>query len=164
MQITKKEMHFFFFSVYCIIFNCSWQLMMFDKKQKNCIKRFSNWWLFIWPKSFLQSGNCFYSSSMNDDEFINYYIFWHNFEDAINPLCSCGNSFFTVFIFLIEDWLSLPKSKLLANVFLIRITLSLITQILLFGDEKLSMTNNKSKFKKNSGRAESLSKNIVYLG
>ena len=38
MQTTKKKVHFFFFSVCCIVFNCSWQLM-FDKKQKSCIKR-----------------------------------------------------------------------------------------------------------------------------
>ena len=37
MQTPKKELHFFFFSVCCIIFNCSWQLM-FDKKQKSCVK------------------------------------------------------------------------------------------------------------------------------
>ena len=38
MQTPKKEVHFFFFSVCCIVFNCSWQLM-FDKKQKSCVKR-----------------------------------------------------------------------------------------------------------------------------
>ena len=37
MQTPKKEVHFFF-SVCCIVFNCSWQLM-FDKKQKCCVKR-----------------------------------------------------------------------------------------------------------------------------
>ena len=31
-------MHFFFFSVCCIVFICSWQLM-FDKKQKSSVKR-----------------------------------------------------------------------------------------------------------------------------
>ena len=39
MQTPKKEVHFFFFSVGCIVFNCSWQLIMFDKKQKSCVKR-----------------------------------------------------------------------------------------------------------------------------
>ena len=39
MQTPKKEVHFFFFSVCCIVFNCSWQLIMFDKKQKSCVKR-----------------------------------------------------------------------------------------------------------------------------
>ena len=34
---TPKEVHFFF-SVCCIVFNCSWQLM-FDKKKNKCIKR-----------------------------------------------------------------------------------------------------------------------------
>ena len=38
MQTPKKEVHFFF-SVCCIVFNCSWQLIMFDKKQKSCVKR-----------------------------------------------------------------------------------------------------------------------------
>ena len=39
MQTPKKEVHFSFFSVCCIVFNCSWQLIMFDKKQKSCLKR-----------------------------------------------------------------------------------------------------------------------------
>ena len=39
MQTPKKEVHFFFFSVRCIVFNCSWQLIMLNKKQKSCIKR-----------------------------------------------------------------------------------------------------------------------------
>ena len=40
MQTPKKEVQFFFFSVFCIVFNCSWQSMfgMFGKKQKNCVK------------------------------------------------------------------------------------------------------------------------------
>ena len=38
MQTSKKEVHFFFCSVCCIVFNCSWQLIMFDKKQKSCVK------------------------------------------------------------------------------------------------------------------------------
>ena len=32
MQTPKKEMHFFFFSVCCIVFHCTWQLM-FDKSK-----------------------------------------------------------------------------------------------------------------------------------
>ena len=39
MQTPKKEVHFFFFSVSYIVFNCSWQVIMFDKKQKICVKR-----------------------------------------------------------------------------------------------------------------------------
>ena len=39
MQTRKKEVHFFFFSVCWIVFNCSWQLIIFDKKQKSCVKR-----------------------------------------------------------------------------------------------------------------------------
>ena len=38
MQTPKKEVHFFFFSICGIVFNCSWQLIMFDKKQKCCVK------------------------------------------------------------------------------------------------------------------------------
>ena len=39
IQTPKKEVHFFFFSVSCIVSNCSGQLIMFDKKQKSCVKR-----------------------------------------------------------------------------------------------------------------------------
>ena len=39
MQTPKKEVHFYFFSFCCIVFNCSWQLIIFDKKQKSCVKR-----------------------------------------------------------------------------------------------------------------------------
>ena len=39
MQNPKKEVHFIFFSVFCIVFNCSLQLIMFDKKQNSCVKR-----------------------------------------------------------------------------------------------------------------------------
>ena len=38
METHKKEKHFFF-SVCYIVFNCSWQLIIFDKKQKSCVKR-----------------------------------------------------------------------------------------------------------------------------
>ena len=38
MQNPEKECIFFFFSVSCIFFHCSWQLM-FDKKQKRYVKR-----------------------------------------------------------------------------------------------------------------------------
>ena len=38
MQTPKKEVHFFFFLVCCIVFNCSWQSIMFDKKKKSFIK------------------------------------------------------------------------------------------------------------------------------
>ena len=40
MQTLKKEVDFFF-SVCCIVFNCSWQLIMFDKKQKKLCKTFA---------------------------------------------------------------------------------------------------------------------------
>ena len=38
MQTPKKEVHFFFFSVCCIVFNCSLQLIILDKKQKSSVK------------------------------------------------------------------------------------------------------------------------------
>ena len=41
MQTPKKEVHFFFFSVCCIVFNCSLQIIMFDKKQKKLCKTYS---------------------------------------------------------------------------------------------------------------------------
>ena len=39
MKNSKKKLHFFLLSVCCIVFNCSWQLKMFHKKQKTCVKR-----------------------------------------------------------------------------------------------------------------------------
>ena len=39
MQTPKKEVHFFFFSVCCMVFNCSLQLIILDKKQKSSVKR-----------------------------------------------------------------------------------------------------------------------------
>ena len=39
IKTPKKEVHFFFFSVCCVVFNCSWRLTTFDKKQKSCAKR-----------------------------------------------------------------------------------------------------------------------------
>ena len=37
MQTPENKENFFFFLVCYIVFNCSWQLM-FDKKQKSCVK------------------------------------------------------------------------------------------------------------------------------
>ena len=66
MQTPKKEVHFFFFSVCFIIFNCSWQLIMFDKKQKCCVKRIhlvpDNGWYD--RKAFYTVKMVFYSSSI----------------------------------------------------------------------------------------------------
>ena len=68
MQTPKKEVHFFFFLVCCIIFNCSLQLIMFDKKQKRCVKR-----IHLVPggglhnrKAFYKVKIAFYSSSLID--------------------------------------------------------------------------------------------------
>ena len=74
MQTPKKKVHFFFFPVCCIVFNCSWQLIMFDKKQKSCVKHMhlvTNDGLFD-RKAFYTVKIVFYSSSMDDGEFINY--------------------------------------------------------------------------------------------
>ena len=38
IRTTKNEVHFFFFSVCCNVFNCSWQLITYDKNQKSCVK------------------------------------------------------------------------------------------------------------------------------
>ena len=74
MQTPKNEVHFFFFSVFCIVFNCSLQLIMFDKKQKNCVKRIhlvTDDGLYD-RKAFYKVKIVFYLSSMNDGKFINY--------------------------------------------------------------------------------------------
>ena len=39
MQTPNKDVHFFFFSVCCIVFYCSWQFIMFDRMQRICVKR-----------------------------------------------------------------------------------------------------------------------------
>ena len=39
MEKRKKEVHFFWLSVCCIVFDCSWQLKTFDEMQKTCVKR-----------------------------------------------------------------------------------------------------------------------------
>ena len=64
MQTPKKEVHFFFFLVCCIVFNCSWQLVMFVEKQNSCVNR-----IHLVTVDGLYSRqafhkNCFYSSSM----------------------------------------------------------------------------------------------------
>ena len=81
MQTPKKEVHFFFFSACCIVFNCSWQLIMFDKKQKSSVKRIhlaADDSLYD-RKAFYTVKMVFYSSSTNDDEFINYQLEVHEF-------------------------------------------------------------------------------------
>ena len=74
MQTPKKEVHFFFFSVCCIVFNCTWQLIMCDKKQKRYVKRIhlvTDDGLYD-HKAFYIEKIVFYSSSMTDGKFINY--------------------------------------------------------------------------------------------
>ena len=64
-KMLRPESIFFFFSVCCIVFNCFWQLM-FDKKQKGCVKRvhlvtddgLNDW------KAFYAVKIVFYSSSI----------------------------------------------------------------------------------------------------
>ena len=74
IQTPKKEVHFFFFSICGIVSNFSWQLIMFDKKQKGCVKRIH----LVTDdglndrKAFYTVKIVFYLSSMNDGEFINY--------------------------------------------------------------------------------------------
>ena len=39
MKNSKKKLLFFLLSVCCIVFNSSWKLKMFNKKQKTYVKR-----------------------------------------------------------------------------------------------------------------------------
>ena len=67
MQTPKKEVHFFFFSICCIVFNCSWQLIMLDKKQESCVKHIhlvTDDGLYNW-KAFYKLKIVPYSSSIN---------------------------------------------------------------------------------------------------
>ena len=94
MQTLKKEVDFFF-SVCCIVFNRSWQLIMFDKKQKNLCKTysFSNWWWFIQPKSFWHSKNCCF--------FLNYPL-WMTANLSIISSCVANFTYSTQRLELFE--------------------------------------------------------------
>ena len=76
--------------------------------------------------------------------------FRHNFVDAINPLCSCGNFVeSTTHFFLHCTHFSNQRLTFINKIKDIDKRIfdkndSLITQTLLFGDEKLSITDNKS--------------------
>ena len=92
--------------------------------------------------------------------------FRHNFEDTINPLCSCGNIVeSTKHFFLHCTQFSNQRLTLINKIKDIEKRIfdksdSLLTQTLLFGDEKLSITDNKSileatiQFLISSGRLE----------
>ena len=74
MQTPKKKMHFFFFSICCIVFNYSWQLM-FDKKQKSCVKHIhlvTDYGLYDQKAFYTVKFIFFYSSPKNDGKFINF--------------------------------------------------------------------------------------------
>ena len=77
-------MHFYFFSVCCIITNCSWQLML-DKKQKTFCKTcsFSSWWWFTGSKSFYKVKNCFLFIL---DLFFNFFLVYHAQATSCNFL------------------------------------------------------------------------------
>ena len=93
--------------------------------------------------------------------------FRHNFVDAINPLCSCGNFVeSTTHFFLHCTHFSNQRLTLINKIKDIDKRIfdkndSLITQTLLFGDEKLSITDSKSileatiQFLISSGRFDS---------
>ena len=93
--------------------------------------------------------------------------FRYNFVDAINPLCSCGNFVeSTTHFFLHCTHFSNQRLTLINKIKDIDKHIfdkndSLITQTLLFGDEKLSITDNKSileatiQFLISSGRFDS---------
>ena len=93
--------------------------------------------------------------------------FQHNFEDAVNPFCSCRNfveSITHVFLhcshFSNQRLTLINKIKDIDNRIFDKSN-SLITQTLLFGDEKLSITDSKStleitiQFLISSGRFDS---------
>ena len=75
--------------------------------------------------------------------------FSHSFQDAINPLCSCGNFVeLTTHFFLHYTHFSNQRLTLINKIKDIGKRIfekndSLITQTLLFGDEKHSITDNK---------------------
>ena len=79
--------------------------------------------------------------------------FRHNFEDAINPLCSCENFVeSTTHFFLHCNHFSNERLTLINKIKNIDKPIfdesdSLITYTLLFGEEKLSITDNKSILK-----------------
>ena len=80
-KLSRRKCIFFSFSVCCIVFNCSGQLIMFDKKQKSCAKRIhlvTDDGLYG-RKAFYKVKIVFYSSSMNDGEFINYIVIFIEF-------------------------------------------------------------------------------------
>ena len=76
--------------------------------------------------------------------------FWQNFEDALNPLCSCGNfAELTAHFFLQCTYFSNQRLTLTNKIKDIDKRIfdkndSLTTQALLFWGEKLSITDNKS--------------------
>ena len=94
--------------------------------------------------------------------------FRHNFEDAINPLCSCGKFVeSTAHFFLYCAYFSNQRLALINKIKDIDKRIfdkndCFITQTLLFGDEKLSITDNKSileariQFLISSGRFDSV--------
>ena len=118
MQTPKKEVHFFFFSVCCIIFNCSWQLIIFDKKQKRSVKRIhlvNDDGLYD-RKAFHTVKMVFYSSSMNDGEFINY-------EESFISSFLCRktvpqHSFFFLSVFLFTNFHDSQDSRGKGRLFL----------------------------------------------
>ena len=86
MQTPKKEVHLFSFLVGCIVFNCSWKLIMFDKKQKSCVKR-----IHLVTDDGLDSQKAFYkvkivfcSSSINSNINIGLCNFLATFIDPIS--------------------------------------------------------------------------------
>ena len=100
-------------------------------------------------------------SHLKEDKFL------YNFEDAISPLCSCGNflesatHFFLHCIHLSNQRLTLINKIKDNDICIFDKNHSLIAQTLLFGDEKVSVTDNKSilgattQFLISSGRFDS---------
>ena len=74
MNGNSQEGKAFFLLLSLFVFNYSWQLIVFDKKQKRCVKRIhlvTDDGLYD-QKAFYTAKIVFYSFSMNDGEFMNY--------------------------------------------------------------------------------------------
>ena len=73
--------------------------------------------------------------------------FRHNFQDCVNPVCSCGQeveksiSYFTVLITIVQDNLFEKVNKTDSSI--LKQNDQVITKLLLFGNEKLKAAQNK---------------------
>ena len=79
-----------------------------------------------------------------------YHKFWHNFQDYVNPICSCGQKIETSAHFLLYcSNYHCPRQTLFKNVNKIDLSIlkqneQVIIKHLLFGNEKLKASQNKT--------------------